>query len=223
MRDLANRRLWLEQRKRQISDRIRLAKSRPCMDCALEFESSLMELDHISSKTLSIANAWKRSWSMARLESEIALCEVVCIGCHRIRTYNRRQCTTSSQKPRILTGVQWKCIRCGETKDKALFSYSHGRIERCLECESKRSMQKKLALRASVDTLKLKPCSDCGESHGPLLMDFHHIDPSTKSFGIGEAVRDGRKLSVILEEIAKCILICCWCHARMDHRASMAA
>lgn len=61
------------------------------------------------------------------------------------------------------------------------------------------------------NSLKDKPCADCGVKYPPFVMDFHHIDPKQKSFSIGRGrFREGRKK--ILDEIAKCILLCANCH-----------
>src|SRR6516162_7634891 len=48
-------------------------------------------------------------------------------------------------------------------------------------------------------------CAHCG---GPADL-FHHVDPATKSFGIGDA---SASLDRIMEEIEKCILLCRSCH-----------
>lgn len=56
-------------------------------------------------------------------------------------------------------------------------------------------------------------CVRCGFNH-PAALEFHHLDPLQKSFSIGQF--DGRSWETILEEIAKCELICSNCH-RIEH------
>jgi hypothetical protein len=56
--------------------------------------------------------------------------------------------------------------------------------------------------------LKLKKCSDCGESN-PLLLEFDHIDD--KSHNISAMIRSHSPDSV-LKEIEKCEVVCANCH-----------
>lgn len=60
-------------------------------------------------------------------------------------------------------------------------------------------------------------CSRCGESH-PATLDFHHIDPSKKSFGLSVARCYTSSLDKIKVEIAKCEVLCSNCH-RKEHWA----
>ncbi len=58
-------------------------------------------------------------------------------------------------------------------------------------------------------------CNHCPEDH-PACLDFHHLDPSKKEFGIsGNSVRDF-SWDRILKEIAKCEVLCSNCH-RKEH------
>lgn len=54
------------------------------------------------------------------------------------------------------------------------------------------------------------PCKKCGESR-LYLIQFHHIDPSTKAFCIG-ASATAKTEDVLAEEIKKCICLCSNCH-----------
>jgi hypothetical protein len=68
--------------------RIREAKQRPCTDCGNEYPYYVMDFDHVGEdKLMNIAKMAGLSW--ARIEAEIAKCEVVCSNCHRIRTWQR--------------------------------------------------------------------------------------------------------------------------------------
>ena len=57
-------------------------------------------------------------------------------------------------------------------------------------------------------------CDDCGQSFPHCCYDFHHIDPSTKSFEIAPRL-DGN-YETILEEAKKCVMLCSNCH-RIRH------
>lgn len=60
-----------------------------------------------------------------------------------------------------------------------------------------------------------KSCS-CGEDDARIL-EYHHIDPSTKSFNIGSIKKLGPSLQRVIAEIAKCTLLCPNCHRKMDN------
>lgn len=54
-------------------------------------------------------------------------------------------------------------------------------------------------------------CNICGYSRSIKALEFHHIDPQTKSFGL---TQDGRSRSkeLQIQQIRKCILVCANCH-----------
>lgn len=57
-------------------------------------------------------------------------------------------------------------------------------------------------------------CNRCDENHIACL-EFHHTDPSTKEANIGSKVRSW-STKKLLEEIAKCEILCANCH-RKEH------
>lgn len=77
-------------RRERLRDLVRELKKQPCTDCKRCFHPAAMDWDHLSDKSLNLADAVRLGWSEARLLTEIAKCELVCSNCHRVRTYNRR-------------------------------------------------------------------------------------------------------------------------------------
>ncbi len=61
-----------------------------------------------------------------------------------------------------------------------------------------------------LNEVKSRGCSRCGEKRLPCL-DFHHRDPSTKSFDIGVRA-SAISLETLQAEVAKCDVICSNCH-----------
>lgn len=55
-----------------------------------------------------------------------------------------------------------------------------------------------------------RPCEKCGEAR-LYLIQFHHIDPATKSFCIG-ASATSRKTEDLEAEVKKCVCLCSNCH-----------
>ena len=55
---------------------------------------------------------------------------------------------------------------------------------------------------------------DCGEKD-PIVLEFDHMDgKKSKHYEVSTLVSSGRSLSVIMEEISKCVVRCCNCHRR---------
>lgn len=66
-----------------------------------------------------------------------------------------------------------------------------------------------------IDSLK-KPCAKCGESRYWVL-DFHHIDPKKKEFGIGQTKGVFINKDKLINEINKCVCLCRNCHQEFHH------
>jgi len=66
----------------------RYLSAHPCCDCG-ESDSSILEFDHLETKNAEMAVLRKDGFSVKALESEMELCEVVCVNCHRRRTERR--------------------------------------------------------------------------------------------------------------------------------------
>lgn len=56
-------------------------------------------------------------------------------------------------------------------------------------------------------------CVRCGESH-PACVQFHHDDPSTKELSVADALRRRHSRARMLQEIAKCTVLCANCHIK---------
>lgn len=57
-------------------------------------------------------------------------------------------------------------------------------------------------------------CRLCGENSSPDVLDFHHIDPNTKTMKVNSMARNSGVFDVI-DEIEKCVVLCSNCHRKM--------
>jgi hypothetical protein len=55
------------------------------------------------------------------------------------------------------------------------------------------------------------PCRKCGNSD-PRVLEFHHLDPKKKKFCICVGAWYRRSLIELIEELAKCEVLCANCH-----------
>lgn len=84
-----------------------------------------------------------------------------------------------------------------------------------LQAAQKRQVQQKR--KNLIDYLKNHPCIICGEAD-PVVLDFDHVDPSTKHKTVARMVGGGTySWARVLEEIGKCQVLCANCHRRRTH------
>ena len=102
----------------------------------------------------------------------------------------------------------------------------HGRTEyvlepyrnryRCRKCRNfqvtKNRQNRKLKL---VEHFGGK-CKVCGYDKCPQALQFHHLNPGEKEFGISKSGLC-RSYERMLAEAKKCLLVCCRCHAEIEN------
>ncbi len=84
---------------------------------------------------------------------------------------------------------------------------------------NERSKKQRLAIAKFISDLKdNKPCMDCGICYHYWVMQYDHRDKKTKKASISFFKGKLRTISVILEEIDKCDLVCANCHADRTYK-----
>ncbi len=80
----------LRARLRSLLERL---KDRPCTDCGERHPKWAMEFDHLDPtlKKFTISTAAGRGLKEASVLAEIEKCEVVCVLCHRYRTFGSKR------------------------------------------------------------------------------------------------------------------------------------
>lgn len=70
--------------------------------------------------------------------------------------------------------------------------------------------------RRKLNLVKLsgEKCNVCGYNKCINALEFHHINPEEKEFGLGNG--NCRKLETDLKELKKCILVCANCHREIE-------
>lgn len=124
------------------------------------------------------------------------------------------------------------CYNCGEEKPLTDFyrnkSRSDGRNAQCKVChneyrkkhyaknraeylESARARKRRLHQMVSAYKSE-RGCSRCGYNEHPVALDLHHVDAEDKEYNVGQMVFQGMAEETILEEMAKCEVVCSNCH-----------
>ncbi len=95
-----------------------------------------------------------------------------------------------------------------KARTKAWRVSPQGKMMRQAAAKARRSR-----VRALLNALKSVPCADCGNTFPPYVMDFDHLrDKKSKKSAVGLMAMQEHSMKVILEEIAKCEVVCSNCH-----------
>jgi hypothetical protein len=100
---------------------------------------------------------------------------------------------------------------------RAAYKQEHYRANRQRYIDAAGKRRRRVAAKRVVylvDYLREHPCVDCGEAD-PVVLEFDHL--GDKEFGIGARWRD-RSWQAVLDEIAKCEVVCANCHRRRTAR-----
>jgi hypothetical protein len=73
-----------------------------------------------------------------------------------------------------------------------------------------------------LDQLRSVPCADCGNSFETCAMDFDHRDPAEKRYTVTRMV-GRRSIPAILDEVAKCDIVCANCHRARTYNRRVAS
>jgi predicted GNAT family acetyltransferase len=106
-------------------------------------------------------------------------------------------------------GWEFYCKECVQKTTKKNYNKNK---EQWREYQKDFKRKFKESIQQHKETLN---CSKCNENRWHLL-DFHHLDPSTKSFGIGNAWCY-KSLKDAFEEMKKCIPLCSNCHREFHY------
>ena len=79
------------------------------------------------------------------------------------------------------------------------------------EYNAKMTAIRRLRLKKKLVQMRGGKCQICGYNKCLIALDFHHVDESTKEFGLSQ--RDLTKSwEKIKAELTKCVLVCANCH-----------
>jgi hypothetical protein len=85
------------------------------------------------------------------------------------------------------------------------------------ESQQARGRERKLNLIAMLGG----ECIRCGYSRNYGALEFHHIDPALKQFQLDMRSLANLRWELIIEEVAKCALLCANCHAEEHNPGSI--
>lgn len=86
---------------------------------------------------------------------------------------------------------------------------------RCRRCNAKRVAARRRSLKELLVAEAGGRCALCGYERYLGALQFHHLDPMGKAFGLGSRGLT-RSLERLRSEARKCVLLCANCHAEVE-------
>ena len=110
------------------------------------------------------------------------------------------------------TEIRVRCRKHGMTRH---VSVACERRLRCAKCRSEAVARRRRKVKEMLVAEAGGQCVLCGYARHSAALQFHHLDPAAKSFGLG--VRGiTRSIEELRAEAAKCVLLCANCHAEVE-------
>jgi hypothetical protein len=127
-----------------------------------------------------------------------------------------KRCNTEKPLEEFATRLRNKdsrqpyCKECKRSIDKKFYEGSDVRKQTMRE-NTRRAKERNR--RYVWKYLESHPCVECGEGD-PRVLDFDHLDRSTKRDTMASLKRSSRSIKTLDEEIAKCRVLCANCHRK---------
>lgn len=133
---------------------------------------------------------------------------------HWLRRYGletTREARRRKTRGRPLGRTEGECHRHGRTA----FVVREGGSASCLRCRSERVVARRRRLKEILVADAGGRCLVCGYDRCIGALEFHHLDPEQKRFGLGMRGLT-RSLNVLRQEAQKCVLLCSNCHVEVE-------
>jgi hypothetical protein len=123
-------------------------------------------------------------------------------------------------RPREINGVLHKtCYQCkNELPFTDEYFYTRTKWSKnncyCKSCSRVRKNTTILKTKTWAVEYKGGKCIICGYDKYVGALEFHHLNPNEKDFGIATGKQDKEKLK---KELDKCVLVCSNCHREIHH------
>jgi hypothetical protein len=124
----------------------------------------------------------------------------------------QRRVTLAAMRSEGKKDAELECRKHGLTRHVSLPSE---RRLRCTKCRAEAVSRRRRKVKEMLVAEAGGQCALCGYARHSAALQFHHVDPASKSFGLG--VRGiTRSIEKLRAEAAKCVLLCANCHAELE-------
>ncbi len=131
----------------------------------------------------------------------------ICIDCKKEKYEN--------EFSRKGTGFQCRCKECFALYHK---KYYEKNKEKYFAKNRRNKTRQRTRLKQILLSAKNRPCRDCGGNFHPWVMEFDHLEGTTKISAVASMATRGCTNEKLLAEIAKCEVVCANCHRMRTFR-----
>jgi hypothetical protein len=138
------------------------------------------------------------------------------IGCeHGLKTQRSagarpREATVAARAQGLLEAL----LLCSHHGEVSHVRDSRGYF-RCRACRAEAVVRRRRRVKQILVEEAGGSCRLCGYDRSPAALEFHHVDPHEKQFGVA-AGGMARSLDRLRAEVRKCVLLCSNCHAEVE-------
>jgi hypothetical protein len=86
---------------------------------------------------------------------------------------------------------------------------------RCRRCRQDAVVRRRRRVKGILVAEAGGCCLLCGYDRSVAALEFHHVDPSEKQFGVAQNGM-ARSIDRLRAEVRKCVLLCSNCHAEVE-------
>jgi hypothetical protein len=151
--------------------------------------ATLKEIALAVDRSIATVRYWLRRWSIPRADA-------------------RRTRVDPATAPREVMRL---CSRHG----RAVFRLDTHGTYRCVLCAQERVAERRRQIKRILVEEAGGCCAACGYDRPLAALQFHHLDPAEKSFGLS-ARGLSHGIDRAREEAGKCVLLCGNCHAEVE-------
>lgn len=102
------------------------------------------------------------------------------------------------------------CEKHGDTEFAYYKSGNKGHWK-CLKCQTEATQKRRDKVKVLAVAYKGGKCQCCGYNNYVGALEFHHVNPEEKDFGVGSKGYT-RSWDTVKKELDKCVLVCSNCH-----------
>jgi hypothetical protein len=129
---------------------------------------------------------------------------VFCLSCSPFGSHNTKDLVAAQ------SNIAGQCSQCGRKVSHSK-KLTGGRCYVCIQKAREKLTQDKLYAIVG------EACLVCGYQKGRKMLDFHHVDSKHKRFSLNVRNVSNLSWSKVLEEVKKCIVVCCRCHREIEY------
>lgn len=179
----------------------------------------IYDIHHKNPKIKEFSLSSKKNVKLDKLKDELNKCHLLCANCH-CETHN-------GMHPEFIMDIEEtnklneetnekmkKCSKCKITKSiEQFYKKRNSHYSECKICHNKRSGERMILIKQQCVDYKGGKCQHCGYNKYIGALDFHHIDPNEKDYGISRSTKSFERRK---QELDKCLCLCKNCH-RTEH------